>query len=433
MIEIKNCFDSHVHFMATGQVDLGLKLHELKSAEDIRSLSISEHHYKKNWLMGFGWDQHRWSLPSMPDKHILDKVFPDTPVFFSRVDGHASWLNTAAILELEKLGFNFNQNIVGGVIHKFSDGSPSGILVDQAHIKALLMLPEFNYQQLVSHALRAIQIFNQGGFSHIRDLSSTSTTVQILHELSLQNQLNIFYEGFVTAESLQDIDRAYQDYCKCLNVKNKQIRMKGLKIFIDGSLGSKTAYLSKPYAGTQSQGLLSWNQEDLYQAIVFCWKNKIDIAIHAIGDEAADIAVNCARQASSDGYLGKIHLEHVQILRPETILKMKSLHLTCHMQPVHWMSDKLWLQSAIPELFKYAFSWNALTKNNIDVQLSSDSPIEVSSIVNSFDAIEDAYLNGVEKPIKNLFKYHQHPDQSWGQCLTRISEKNEVSLSFKIS
>lgn len=473
MIQIKNCFDSHVHFMATGQVDMGLKLHELKSAEDVKSLLILPEYFKKNWLVGFGWDQHRWHTQQMPDKSVLDQVFPDTPVFFSRVDGHASWINSCGIRELEKLGYDFTKPIEGGKIlsrteenhykidnqsvgqqsgsvkrlykehiflesiddqisSKFID-QLQGILIDQAHIKALLMLPDFTKEQLKKQALKSIEIFNQGGFSHVRDLSSTSTTVEILNELEVEKKLSIYYEGFITAENKADLDRAYTDYQKCLDInRSLKIRMKGLKIFVDGSLGSKTAYLSQPYSGTDDKGLMSWTSEDIGFAIKYCWERKIEIAVHVIGDESAHQVVGQARIVSAQGFLGRIHLEHTQILRPETIGQMKSLHVTCHMQPTHWLSDKVWLKQAIPDLYKNIFPWGALTKNHIHLQFGSDSPIERSCLLDNYRAVLDAQQSKIASPLKEWSTYHAHPDSEWGHCKTIVDlEKHIVSLKMQ--
>ena len=94
---ISNCFDSHVHLQATGQVGLGLQLQNLTSAEEIKDISILDDYFSGDWLIGFGWNNYFWKEKNLPTKKILDKVFPDIPVLFSRVDGHASWLNSKAL------------------------------------------------------------------------------------------------------------------------------------------------------------------------------------------------------------------------------------------------------------------------------------------------------------------------------------------------
>ena len=228
-----------------------------------------------------------------------------------------------------------------------------------------------------------------------------------------------------SVESVADLERGYSEYLQCKNNPCDQLRIKGLKIFIDGSLGSKTAYLSANYTDTNNKGLLLWTQTDIEKAIHFSWKNKIEIAIHTIGDEAVHTAAVAAREVAAQGLLGKFHLEHVQIIRPETFKILKPLHVYCHMQPCHWLSDQSWLKQSIGELSDYAFSWEALRKNKIKFDFGTDSPIEPANIALNIQALEQSSQKKQNLSIPKLqddwWKYHQHKDLNWGNGLTQIS------------
>ena len=80
-VEIKNCFDSHVHFLATGQVTSELKLQNLQSVENLRHLKIDQTFFRDNWLVGFGWNEKKWNPSKPPTLCQLDEIFPDYPVF----------------------------------------------------------------------------------------------------------------------------------------------------------------------------------------------------------------------------------------------------------------------------------------------------------------------------------------------------------------
>lgn len=428
---LQNVFDSHVHFMATGEVDSGLKLHDLKSAEDIKNLKIQNEHYRQNWLVGFGWDHHKWSSNTLPHKNILDEAFPDTPVFFSRVDGHMSWINQKAIDEFKKLGFNFDQEIVGGKIDKDSSGDLTGLLMDQAHIMGLLKLPPFSREQLEQQALRSMRIFNENGVTHVRDLSMTSMTAEVLKGLYEKNQSTICIEAFVTAESLTDLDRAYADYQSCLKFSYPHLRMKGLKIFVDGSLGSKTAYLSQNYKNENHKGLMSWTADEIRKAIEYAWRKDLDIAIHAIGDESAHIVVTAAKTVAAQGILGHIHLEHAQLLRSETIQAMKPIHITCHMQPCHWLSDYKWLGDVLPEGFeKYLFHWELLRKNKVKFDFGTDSPIEPASLIRNIEALNLSAKHQIPKLGEDYQKYFTHSDSAWCPSKTIITKGKITEVHF---
>ena len=95
--KIPRCYDSHLHLMGSGMLQRGLRLFDLQKPEDVRHLQIEKHHFRGQWLVGFGWDQSKWPGQKWPTKEILDQAFPDFPVAFSRADGHATWLNSKAL------------------------------------------------------------------------------------------------------------------------------------------------------------------------------------------------------------------------------------------------------------------------------------------------------------------------------------------------
>ena len=433
--KIPNAFDSHCHFLATGQVVLGLSLKNLKSPEDIQNLQIHPHYYQGSWLVGFGWDQNQWQKKEFPNFTILDKTFPTTPVFFSRNDGHASWINSAARDELKKSGYDFTTDPAGGKIARDQKGNPTGILFDQAHINALMKLPRFNESQNKKFILKSQSIFNHGGFTHVRDLSMTTDTWQILSVLAEKKELTICVEGFVTIENLADLQPVLESIQQMKDSPNPYLRIQGIKLFLDGSLGSKTAFLSQNYlsenADEKSCGKLCWNMEDVKKVLLATWNHKLDFAVHTIGDEAAHQVVKLARSISAEGVLGRLHMEHVQILRPETIQMMKPLHITCHMQPCHWLSDQSWLKNAIPaDLIKQSFPWESLRRNKIDLQLGSDSPIETPSLIRNSQALKESALLGWPELSVDWKQFHSHPDRTWVPSHTEFSDEEIIQVYF---
>lgn len=432
MIEkIINCYDSHTHFWATGQVSCGLKLNSLKNAQDIKSLEIKKEHYRANWLTGFGWNQNIWENPRFPDKSILDELFPQTPVFLSRVDGHASWINSAAIEELKKLGYDFSNNPKGGIVDRDDLNQPTGILLDQAHISALLKLPDFNIFQHQSFIEESQSIFNKAGFTHIRDLSMNLNLWQLLRKMEDQKNLTLAIEAFVTVESLDDLDRVLNEIEQIKKDTSKQLRLCGVKIFIDGSLGSKTAYLSESYLNTDSNGILIWSADEIKTLLKRVWPLNLEVAIHTIGDGAVHTAVSAAREVSAEGVLGRLHLEHVQILRPETLQLMKPLHITCHMQPCHWLSDESWLKQNLSEnLVQKLFPWEQLRKNKIAFDFGSDAPIERPSLFDNQKALTESVKWGIPKLNADWKTFHTHPDLKWCPSFTEIDNGKIKKVFF---
>lgn len=431
--KITNCYDSHTHFWATGQVAEGLQLNGLKNVEEVRTLVINENHYRANWLTGFGWNHNHWPTAKFPHKKTLDEVFKKTPVFFSRVDGHASWINSQAIIELKKLGYDFSADPKGGVIERDETGEPTGILFDQAHINALLRIPDFSEAQNYIFLKKAQSIFNRAGFTHIRDMSMNLNFWQILNKMEDQKNLTVCIDAFVTIESLNDLDRGLKEIGLINKNKSRQLRLQGVKIFIDGSLGSGTAHLSQAYLNSKkghSKGILIWSLAEIKELLKKSWVAGQQVAIHTIGDQAVHTAVVAAREVAAEGVLGLLHLEHVQILRPETVQMMKPLHVTCHMQPCHWLSDNSWLKQALPdELIKNLFQWELLRKNKIPVYFGSDSPVEAPSLFANKRALDESQKWGVPSLNAEWKLFHTHPDGQWMNSFSEI-ENNKIKQVY---
>ncbi|MBC7741963.1 MAG: amidohydrolase family protein [Bdellovibrionaceae bacterium] len=428
---IRNCYDSHVHFLATGQVAAGLKLNSLKSEIDVRQLQLKPSFYRAEWLTGFGWDQNKWPVKEFPHKKTLDEVFKTTPVFFSRVDGHTSWINSAAIEQFKKVGYNFSSDPIGGKILRDIDGQPSGVLLDQAHINALQLLPKFNDVQNILFIEQAQNIFNRAGFTHVRDLSMNLQTWNLLNKQTLNKRLTVCIDGFVTVENVHDLPSVLTEIKEMQNSPSPLLRIHGIKLFVDGSLGSKTAYLSEPYLNTNDVGLLSWTPNEIAIALKFIWLNKLEAAVHTIGDQAVHEVVQAARTVSAAGTLGRLHLEHVQLIRPETLILMKPLHISCHMQPCHWLSDQSWLPKVLsPRQLTNLFPWENLRKNKILFDFGSDSPIEAPGLLRTPEALQKSAKSGVPELKSNWQVYHQHPDLNWTNSRTEFDDQTIKQVYF---
>jgi predicted amidohydrolase YtcJ len=432
LFRIQNPFDSHCHFLGTGQIAAGLSLKNLTDASDIKELKIEPHHYQQNWLVGFGWDQNLWPEKKFPTKEVLDSTFPNTPVFFSRNDGHCSWINTAAIHELKNLGNDFSLDPAGGRIDRDINGNPTGILFDQAHIHALQKIPYFSEKQQTEFLKISQSIFNRGGFTHVRDLSMTKTQWQLLSQMAQRKELTICVEGFVTIENLNDLPRALADVQWMKDNPSPLLRIQGIKLFLDGSLGSKTAYLSENYLHTNQKGILCWKMDEVNEVLKHTWMRRLDFAVHTIGDEAVHQMVQVARAVSAEGIVGRMHLEHVQVVRPETIQLMKPLHITCHMQPCHWLSDHNWLADVVSsKILKYSFQWEALRKNKIKLQFGSDSPIESTSLILTEQALIQSAKAKWAKLGDDWKQFHAHPDRNWTNSYTEFTDDKIHQVYFQ--
>ncbi|MNJ99854.1 Amidohydrolase family protein [compost metagenome] len=411
LFKIPRLYDSHTHFLATGEFASGLRLESLEAATDIAGLQIKPAHWRGEWLTGFGWDDKAW--PSPPHKDVLDKVFPDRPVYFNKRDGHTSWLNSRA---LQLLGIQ----------------SESGVLSETEHLAAWDSLPGFTQSQMRLHILESCRVFNASGFTHVRDMSGTEGLWNIMAQLESSDELTLAVESNFTFYHLNELDNAIQLALMTKKQETALLRSKGVKFFFDGSLGSETAFLSKPYHNKSegNAGKPLWSLSDVEEILKKSWDQKLEVAVHAIGDEASHQIVQAARKVSAAGYVGRLSLEHTQILRPETIQMMKPLHVRCHMQPCHWLSDRVWLKEKLGLLYKYAFPWEALRAAQIPVSFGCDSPIEPPSFMRNEQALRESAGEGIRKFTGDVVEFHSHPDASYVDSFTVIEDGIVKELNF---
>ncbi|WP_413582603.1 amidohydrolase [Bdellovibrio sp. HCB288] len=412
-LKIPRLYDSHTHFLATGEFATGLMLFDLPSPEDIRYVNLqNKTAFRGGWLVGFGWNENKWADKKLPTKQELDAVFPNYPVYLCRADGHTAWVNSAA---LKELGLQ----------------SDTGLLSEDVHLQSFERIPPFEKQQQRQQILAACKMYNRSGFTHIRDMSCTDALWNLLVEMEEANELTLAIEENYTVHNLKQLDAAIASVLMARKTPSKLLRAKGIKFFYDGSLGSETALLSRPYNGEgENYGKTLWSLEDVEELLKLTWAAGLEVSVHTIGDEAAHRMVKLARQVSAQGFVGRLNLEHAQVLRPETIQMMKPLHVRCHMQPCHWLSDRQWLQQKLRGLYSYAFPWEALKNAQIPISFGCDSPIEPTSFFSNKKALEESPKDRIKRFTGDLSVYHGHPDATYTDSWTIIEDDKIQEVVF---
>lgn len=412
LYKIPRLYDSHGHFLATGQFASGLHLGSLKKAEDLVAIDENNPAFLRGeWLVGFGWNEEHWPTP--PHKNLLDKLFPNRAVFFARKDGHRSWVNSKAL-------------------KYFGIQSENGILIEKDHLRAWDQLPNYTKTQQRAHILTACKEYNKGGFTHVRDLTCSESLWNLLVEMSESKELTVALEENYTTHDLNDFDQMLSLCLQAKKAETPYLRMKGIKLFYDGTLGSQTAYLSKPYYGktSEGQGSALWPLDQVEEVIKKTWAAGLEFSVHVIGDQAAHDMVALARKISAAGAVGRLNLEHAQILRPETIQMMKPLHVRCHMQPCHWLSDQVWLKEKLGDLYRYVFPWEALKNAQIPMSFGCDAPVEPPSFWRNKKALDESVAAGIKKFTGDLTAIHSHPDKNFADSYSVIEEGTVKEIVF---
>jgi|SRR6185312_1278618 len=432
--KIPRCYDSHLHLLGTGMIEAGLKLFHLSSAEDVKNLKTQPSYFRGEWLVGFGWDQNLWSGAQFPTKEILDRVFPDFPVAFTRVDGHAVWMNSRA---LEKIGYlnktaKVKPDIEGGIILRDEQGFPTGVFIDLAKIYVDQWTPRPSMDQNRQFLDVALRYFHQRGYTHIRDMSGNESLWNLLQEREARGDLPLYIEENFTCENIVDFERALNQALAAKKTESKHLRVYGIKFYFDGALGSQGAFLSEPYAGTDQQGLILWPLKDVREVLLKTWSTGLAVSVHTIGDEAAHQVLSVAAEVWREGRVrGQLNVEHGEMLRPETIALLKETKALVHMQPCHWLSDRRWLKEKLGSLHRHAFAWARLQAEGVAYQWGSDSPIEEASVYNNWKALTESAADDIAPIHGDLLAAHSHRDLSWGaDCQTTFENGQVKELIF---
>ncbi len=437
---IVNAYDSHVHWQATGASEQRLSLKNIKNIESLKNLKPGSSHFLDSWLMGYGWDDNNFDATSILNRQTLDQVFPNHPVVFSRVDGHAYWVNTAVLKHCDlfhsETELKQKQDLYGGRIEIGADGLPSGILVDRAMNFVRQKMPAPTHAQMVERLKLAQNIFHQAGFTHIRDLTCDELQWEAILTYVKNKELQLAVEEWVGCYDPMQFDSRLQWATHLKQEKcSSLIRIQGVKVFFDGALGSEGALVSCGYRNTDNHGLQLIEDSVFAEMMKKSLSMGLDLAVHVIGDEAAHKVAKQAEKIwpkkNTTLKIPTLHLEHAEILRPETITILKKLNVFIHLQPCHWLSDRRWLKDKVGPLMMHIFPWEKLELVKIPFAFGSDAPIEPSSLQLNLDAVYDLAEKAGIKAVKNPEKYHSHKDIFWTpDTWTKWENGKPVAMQF---
>ncbi len=362
--------DSHCHFHGLGLILNGLMLNECISAEECAALAYTRPAFRDNWIFGIGWNQSLWENKSYPNKRILDKLFPDVPVFLKRIDAHTAWLNSKALNILNITSASSSPK--GGEIQKDEIGEPTGILIDEAMFRAESQIPQFTYEQLRSQVIRSQQELAKVGVTEVHDMDFEPDFLPMFQKMEQNSELFIKSKTYFRAQNEEYLDFNLD------TSGNRYFNIVGVKFFLDGALGSHGAALFDDYKDYASNGFLILDEEQFYNKALRAAKSGWNIATHAIGDKAVSTALRVYNKLAPKFPPLHFRVEHVQLIAKEDINLFEDNNIIPSLQPVHYYSD---LDTILHERLERkqlsnAYLWKTYFDKNLNVIAGSDFPIE---------------------------------------------------------
>lgn len=362
--------DAHCHFLNYGRNLQHADLTGTGSFEEI--LEILQGHHKKHpssWIIGRGWDQNDWPVKEPPTRKELDRLFPDTPVLITRIDGHAALANRKA---LEMAGITGKTEVDGGEVIT-RNGVPTGVLIDNAISLVSRMLPRPGKEETARALLNAQEDCLAVGLTSVHEAGLGREEVETID--SLQNAGKLKMRIYVM---LNPSEVNFDRFIRRGPYQTDRLNVRSIKLFCDGALGSRGALLLEPYSDDPgNHGLLVSDIHELERLCREAYKYNYQVCTHAIGDSANRLMLNLYGKILEGPNDRRWRIEHAQIIHPEDFDLFGKYHIIPSIQTTHATSDMYWAEDRLgPERMKGAYAFKQLLEQNGWLPNGSDFPVE---------------------------------------------------------
>jgi predicted amidohydrolase YtcJ len=394
--------DAHVHFEWISRSLSTVNLYEVSKDEVLqRTANFAAANPNREWITGWGWSQDLWTDQSFPTAADLDAVVGNRPTYFQAKSGHAGWANSAA---LRLAGITADtSDPEGGTILKDANGQPTGTLLETAMRLVADVIPEPTPDQLADMMHAAQNAMLATGLTGFHDFDNPScmTGLQVLRE-----------RGDLAMRVVKQINRAWLPHALELGIRwgfgDDWIRYGALKLFADGALGPRTAYMFEPYIGEpDNYGMSLLDKEEMMEMVTTASAAGLPTSIHAIGDKAVhevlDVFEVARKQEAERGEKPtqrRHRIEHVQIIHPSDKHRLAELDVIASMQPIHGTSD--WERSERywgHERSQWAYNTRLQIDLGARVAFGSDAPVEpFRPFEGMYSAVARRQPNGTPSP-----------------------------------
>jgi predicted amidohydrolase YtcJ len=368
--------DAHGHVRSLGEVQRMIDCRGL-SKDDVllRVRALAASAAPGAWIRGRAWDQNLWAGGAFPTAADLEPASPKTPVVLERVDGHALWANAAA---LKAAGITkATPDPPGGRLERLKDGSPAGVLVDNAMDLLTKAIPAPGPDEIRKDIVAGLEACAKAGLTGVGEASGSSLADLAIYEsLAREGRLPIRVYATVGPDALDAaIARG--------PVAVGRFTLRAVKLYADGALGSRGAALLADYSDQPgNRGLDVMSPGELEKVAEKAFRGGFQPWIHAIGDrgnrqalDAYEKALDAVKPADA-----RPRIEHAQVVAPGDFERFAKLGVIASMQPTHATSDWSWAEARLgKERTKGSYAWRTFLKAGVRLAGGSDFPVEEES------------------------------------------------------
>ena len=372
--------DAHCHFVSLGN---SLRFAELRGATSFQEVldRVAAHYasHPSEWIVGAGWDQNLWEEKSFPTNKELSRLYPNTPVVLKRVDGHAVVANEEAI---RRIGIKVSDPSVinGEAIVK--NGLFTGIFLENTADRFLSAAPDPTNDELIELILQAATLCYQNGLTSVSDAGLPLPSIQLLDTLQQQGRLHLRVDAWIEP-SEANFERFNKPY------RTDRLTVSCLKLYMDGALGSRGAWMLDPYSDDPSnRGIRVTSDEQFIDYCLRAYNAGFQVATHCIGDAANHRVLELYAEFLQKENDLRWRIEHAQILSQQDFDLFKKYSIIPSVQPTHATSDMFWAAERVGERLLGGYAYQEL-KNQLGwIPFGTDFPVEeVNPIYTFFSAV----------------------------------------------
>jgi len=408
-LTIPGIIDAHAHLMNLGRLRLNLDLSTAKTWSEAVAMvgAAAKDREPGGWILGRGWHQEKWTeLPAetvdgYPMHHTLSAVTPDNPVFLTNSNGHAAFVNAKA---MELVGITKNTpDPAGGQILRDASGNATGVFLEEAETlfyPSLEAEKQQNPEAYKRNEIRAVELATaeclSKGITSLHEAGMLWDSIDLLRELAEQGKLPIRVWGMIGSNNNQFSQKAAS--YKLHRVGDNKLTVSGVKAYMDGALGSRGAWLLKPYTDLpSSSGIPTISPDSLQKIAKIAAENDLQLCTHAIGDRGNREVLNVYEETFKsfpEAAKKQWRIEHAQHLHPEDIPRFGKMGVVASMQGVHCTSDAPWVPKRLGDLRAAtgAYVWRRLLDSDALVVNGTDAPVE------DIDPLANYYSSVTRKP-----------------------------------
>ncbi|MCP4723637.1 MAG: amidohydrolase [bacterium] len=344
-------------------------------AERVRSAEPGE------WILGGRWDHNDWPDKKFPVHDALSRISPDNPVYLRRVDGNSAFANAKA---LEIAGITKDTpDPTGGVIHRKSNGEPSGVLINRAMNIVLEHIPPDSDEYFERKFLQAVESCLSVGLTGVHEAGIGDKAVRLYKKLIDEERLDLRLYAMLGDQENPEQEGDLVSFFRQRKIDNYGdhfLSVKSIKLFFDGALGSRGAAFFDPYTDDpDNNGLLRVTPDYIYRVSKAALEVGMGVNTHCIGVRGNRLCIDAYEKALLENPTEdhRFRIEHAQIVRDEDIQKFKELDIIPAMQPTHCTSDMYFVEDRVGhERAKGAYAWRSYIDAGMVIPSGSDFPVE---------------------------------------------------------